>query len=80
MKFLNVPEKDGIGKAFSMIQLIIFLAVFVGILWVSYHFVHMLILRILIFLADYFVSSMFLYLVVRPFSERLENKARSHKS
>lgn len=77
---LSLPEKDGVGKLFAVIQLIVFLALFLGIYLILRRFVHALILRILVLLGDYFVVSLFLYLVVKPLCDRAENAMRNKKN
>lgn len=76
---LNLPEKDGIGKAFAALQLIVFLVMFLGIYLLLRKVVHALFLRILILLGDYFIVSMFLYLVVKPLCDRAETALRSRR-
>lgn len=73
---LNIPQKDGLGKAFAIIQLILFLVLFVGIYLLLRRLVHAWYLRVLVLLADYFAVSMVTYLLIRPAAQKLENKLR----
>ena len=77
---MNLPEKDGIGKLFAVLQLIVFLVLFIGIFLILCRFFHSLFLRILFFAVDYFAVSMFLYVVIKPLFERAETALRNKKS
>lgn len=76
LKLPNVPEQDRIGKLSSLIQLICFLVLFLGIYLLLRRVVHAWFLRVLILLADYFVVSMITYLVIRPAAQKIEAKFR----
>ena len=75
----KLPEQDGVGKASSFIQFLLFLVMFVGIYLVLRRFVHATWLRILILIADYFTVSLITYLVIRPLAMRAEAALRKRK-
>ena len=75
----NIPKQDGIGKAFSVIQLVIFLALFLTVYLLLRKVVHSTLLRILILIGDYFVVSLLTYLVIRPLMMRAEAALRKRK-
>lgn len=80
IKLPQVPEKDGIGKASAVIQLICFLALFLGIYLPLRKLVHPLFFRILILIGDYIAVSLVTFTVIKPLMERLENGIRNKKS
>ncbi len=75
----KLPEQDGAGKLSSVIQLILFLVLFMTIYLLLRRVVHSLPLRILILIGDYFIVSLFTYLVIRPLMMRLEAALRKRK-
>ncbi|MBP0968471.1 MAG: hypothetical protein J5722_12615 [Oscillospiraceae bacterium] len=75
----NIPKQDGIGKAFSVIQLVIFLALFLTVYLLLRKVVHSTLLRVLILIGDYFVVSLLTYLVIRPLMMRAEAALRKRK-
>ena len=79
LKLPNLPEHDGIGKVSSVIQLICFLVLFIGIYLLLRKVVHAFILRLLILIVDYIVVSLFTYLCIRPLAIRAENAFRKKK-
>ncbi|MBR6718930.1 MAG: hypothetical protein IKI77_11390 [Oscillospiraceae bacterium] len=79
LKLPNLPEQDGIGKVSSVIQLICFLVLFIGIYLLLRKVVHAFILRLLILIVDYIVVSLFTYLCIRPLAIHAENAFRKKK-
>lgn len=76
----QLPEQDRIAKVSSVIQLVLFFALLIPIYMVCSPLVHGFFFKLLIFLADYFVVSLFLYLVIKPLAGKIEEKLRSRKS
>ncbi len=79
MKIPDVKSLDGIQKVVNAINLIFFIAVFIGLYMIVLHFVHNILLRILGFLAVYFVDSMLTYCVLKPLSDRAAAEVRRRK-
>lgn len=75
----KLPEQDGIGKLSTVLQLICFLVLFLGIYLPLRQVVHAVILRILILIVDYAVVSMITFTVIRPAAQKLEAKLRKKK-
>lgn len=76
---LKIPEQDSIGKVFSVLQLVIFLALFLTVYLLLRKVVHSALLRVLILIGDYFVVSLLTYLVIRPLMMRAEAALRKRK-
>ena len=79
LKVPKLPEQDGVGKVSSVIQLICFLVLFLGIYLLLRKVVHAFVLRLLILIVDYVVVSLFTYLCIRPLAIRAENAFRKKK-
>ena len=75
----KLPERDGIGKISAVIQLVVFAALFLTIYLLLRRVVHSVLLRILILAADYFIVSLFTYVVIRPLMTRMEEAFRKKK-
>lgn len=77
---INMPklpdEAQNMSKPIALIQLICFLVIFIGIYLLLRKVVHSTILRILILIADYFVTALITYLVIRPAALKLDAKRR----
>lgn len=73
---IKLPQQDRIAKISSLIQLIIFVILFLTIYLLLRRVVHSWILRILILLADYIAVSMFVYAVIRPLFAKIEERIR----
>jgi antibiotic biosynthesis monooxygenase (ABM) superfamily enzyme len=73
---MNIPQRDTIGKISAVVQIILFLLLFIGIYLLLRRVVQAWYLRLLILLADYFAVSMLTYLVIRPLAEKIEKKIR----
>ncbi len=77
LKRPQIPEEhQNMGKLTAFLQLICFLIVFISIYVILRKAVQAWYLRILILLADYFVTAMFTYLVIRPLASKIENKIK----
>ncbi len=76
LKIPQVPEQDRIGKISSFIQLVVFFVLLISVFFFVSRFVHGFFLRLLVFVADYVVVSLFTYLVLKPLCERIEEKLR----
>lgn len=76
---LKLPEQDGISKLSTVLQLICFLVLFLGIYLPLRQVVHAVILRILILLVDYFIVGMITFTVIRPIALKLEAMLRKKK-
>lgn len=79
LKVPKLPEQDGVGKVSSVIQLICFLVLFLGIYLLLRKVVHAFVLRLLILIVDYVVVSLFTYVCIRPLAIRAEKAFRSKK-
>lgn len=75
----KLPERDGIGKISAVIQLVVFAALFLTVYLLLRRVVHSVLLRILILAADYFIVSLFTYVVIRPLMTRMEEAFRKKK-
>ncbi|MCQ2407889.1 MAG: hypothetical protein MJ065_05110 [Oscillospiraceae bacterium] len=73
---IKLPQQDRIGKMLSLIQLIIFVVLFLAIYLLLRRVVHLWILRILILLLDYAAVSMIVYVVIRPLFAKIEERIR----
>ena len=77
---INMPklpdEAQNMSKPIALIQLICFLVIFIGIYLLLRKVVRSTILRILILIADYFVTALITYLVIRPAALKLDAKRR----
>ncbi|MBR3269467.1 MAG: hypothetical protein IKI58_12190 [Oscillospiraceae bacterium] len=71
---IQLPKQNRLEKLSSLIQLIVFIAVFLLIYLFFRRFTDSAAIRILIFIADYAVTSLFLFLVIRPVLQKLLNK------
>lgn len=76
MKLSGLMPQDTIGKVSAVIQFVIYLVLLTAIFVLGCKFIHNIFLRILLFIADYFACSMFLYLVIKPAANKLEDKFR----
>lgn len=77
IKTPKIPEEmQNMGKLAAFIQLICFLAIFIGIYLLLRQVVHSTILRILILIADYFVTALISYLLIRPAAMKIESKLK----
>lgn len=73
---IKLPQQDKIAKISSLIQLIIFVILFLVIYILLRRVVHSWILRILILIADYAAVSLFVFTVIKPLFEKLEARIR----
>ena len=73
---IKLPQQDRIAKISSLIQLIIFVILFLTIYLLLRRVVHSWILRILILLVDYAAVSMIVYVVIRPLFAKIEDRIR----
>lgn len=71
---LDVPQ-----KFVTIVNLIVFLVVFVGLYLIARHFVHNIFLRILCLVVDYFITSMLVYCIIRPLSDKAVASMRNMK-
>ena len=69
-------EMQNMGKFTAFMQLICFLVIFLGIYLLLRTVVHSTVLRILILVADYIVTALFTYLVIRPAALKIEAKMK----
>ncbi len=76
----NLPkipdEMQNMNKGVAAIQLVCFLVIFLTIYLLLRKVVHALPLRILILLADYFVTAMISYTLIRPAAMKLDEKLK----
>ena len=79
MKIPNPQTLDRPQKLVNFLNLLVFLAVFLGLYLTARHFIHSILLRILCLLAAYFVSAMLTYCVIRPLSEKTLSSLRKKK-
>lgn len=79
MKIPNPQTLDQPAKFVTILNFIFFLAVFIGIYVFVRQFVHHMLLRILCLLADYFVTALLTYCVIRPLSEKAAHALRREK-
>ena len=76
-KLPKIPEDmQNMGKLAAFLQLICFLAIFIGIYLLLRQFVRSIPLRILILVADYFVTALISYLLIRPAVMKLDAKLK----
>ena len=75
----RVPEQDGAGKAISVVQLILFLAMFIGIYVFVRQYVQSFFLRVLCLIGDYIVCSLILFLIFKPLSDKAAESLRKRK-
>ena len=68
----NLPAQDRLQKAFSVVQLIIFLLLLTALIRVLWLLTDHLILRILGLIAVYVIVSLFTYCVLRPLFLHIE--------
>ena len=78
-RFSQLPEQDSIAKGFSVLQLICFIALFLGIYLPLRKIVHALPLRILILIGDYIIVSLVTFLVIRPLAMHAEAAYRKKR-
>lgn len=76
---LKLPEQDKTAKLSSFLQLIAFLVLFFGAYLPLRRLIHSVLLRILVLFGVYFVTSLVIFLVIRPLMMRLEAKLRRKK-
>ena len=76
---IQLPEKDKIGKVSSVIQTVLFFAMLIPVYFVLSRLVHGFWMKLLVFIGDYIVVSLFLFLVIKPMSEIIEEKIRNKK-
>lgn len=77
VKLPKLPdEAQNQGRLTALVQLICFLVIFIGIYLLLRKAVHSVLLRILILIADYFVTALLTYLVIRPAALKIEAKLR----
>ena len=74
---IKMPEADKIGKASAAVQLILFFVLLVTIYFFFSKLVNAIILKVLIFVVDYVIVSLFTYLVIKPFFAKIEDKLRN---
>ncbi len=79
MKIPNVNTMDRAEKFVTVLNCILFLVMFVGLYLMARQFVHNFFLRILCLLADYFVTALVIYCIIRPLSARAAEAIRSIK-
>lgn len=77
---VNMPkipdEMQNMGKAAAFLQLICFLAIFLTIYLLLRQVVHSTLLRILILIADYIVTALLTYTLIRPAVLKLDAKLK----
>lgn len=76
---LNLPQQDGPAKFFSALQLIVFLALFIGIYLFLRRLTDSVILRILMLAGDYIVCALLSFCVLKPLSDKAADEVRKHK-
>ena len=76
---IQLPESDGIGKAFAAVQLVVFLAMFIGLYVFVRQYVGSFILRVLCFIGVYIVCSLISFCVLKPLADKAANALRNRK-
>ena len=76
---MQLPESDGIGKAFAAVQLVIFLAMFIGLYVFVRQFAGSFIIRALFFIGVYIVCSLISFCVLKPLADKAANALRNRK-
>lgn len=77
---LNLPQQDGPAKFFSILQLIVFLALFVGLYLFLRRLTDSVILRILILVGDYIICALLSFCVLKPLSDKAADEIRKRKN
>lgn len=75
----NLPQQDGPAKIFSVLQLIVFLAMFIGIYLFLRRLTDSTLLRIVFLIADYAVCSLISFCVLKPLSDKAAAELRKRK-
>ena len=75
----KMPVQDRIGKISSVLQTVLFLVLLISVYFFLSRIVHGFFFRLLLFIGDYIVVSLFMYLVIKPMAEIIENKIRARK-
>lgn len=76
---LNLPQQDKPAKFFSVLQLIVFLALFIGLYLFLRRLTDSLILRIFFLVADYIVCALISFCVLKPLSDKAASEMRKRK-
>lgn len=79
MKIPNADSLDGAQKFVTILNLIVFLVVFLGLYLIVRQYVQNLFLRILCLAADYSITSLLVYCVIRPLSDKAADALRQMK-
>lgn len=78
---LNIPQQQSkIEKVFSVLQFVLFLAIFIGLAVLIWKLFGSWWLRIPLLVVDYIVSSLILYCVFRPLAERAVRERQENGS
>lgn len=78
---LNIPQQQSkIEKVFSVLQFLLFLAIFIGLAVLIWKLFGSWWLRIPLLVVDYIVSSLILYCVFRPLAERAVRERQENGS
>ena len=76
---IQLPESDGIGKAFTAVQLVIFLAMFIGLYVFIRQYAGSFLMRALCFIGVYIVCSLISFCVLKPLADKAANALRNRK-
>ena len=75
----NLPQQDGPAKILSVLQLIVFLAMFIGIYLFLRRLTDSTLLRIVFLIADYAVCALISFCVLKPLSDKAAAELRKRK-
>lgn len=76
---LNLPQQDGPAKLFSVLQLVVFLAIFIGLYLFLRRLTDSTWLRIVFLIGDYIICSLISFCVLKPLSDKAAASLRRRK-
>ncbi|MCR5305133.1 MAG: hypothetical protein K6E36_01345 [Oscillospiraceae bacterium] len=76
---LNLPQQDGPAKFFSILQFIVFLALFIGLYLFLRRLTDSTLLRIVFLIGDYIVCALISFCLLKPLSDKAAAEVRSRK-